>query len=102
MPILGDMSESIRVHPIYLMFPATIACSYAFMLPIATPPNAIVFEVCGMSTWDMMKPGIVTNILSLAVLVFMINTLGVYLFNLNEYPIWAMQKLIVNNSCIGG
>ena len=45
----------LQVNPLYLMIPATVTCSYAFMLPVATPPNAIAHEASGMTTPQMMK-----------------------------------------------
>lgn len=43
LPILLQLSKTINIHPLYLSVPATISCSFAFMLPVATPPNALVF-----------------------------------------------------------
>ena len=43
----------INVNPLYLMMPVTICCSYAFMLPVATPPNAIVYSASKMSSSQM-------------------------------------------------
>ena len=45
--------EEIGVHPWYLMLPAAISCSFAFMLPVATPPNAIVFSGGHLKVKDM-------------------------------------------------
>lgn len=43
------------VNPLYLMIPTTVVCSYAFMLPVATPPNAVAFESGNMRTFDMVS-----------------------------------------------
>ena len=62
-PILSDISKDLCKHPLYLMMTAAVSCSYAFMLPVATAPNAIVFGASTMRTTDMMKAGFVMNIL---------------------------------------
>ena len=46
-------ATSIGVNPLYLMLPVTVAASFAFMLPVATPPNAIVFAYGHMKILDM-------------------------------------------------
>ncbi|XP_035228069.1 solute carrier family 13 member 5-like [Stegodyphus dumicola] len=89
LPILNQMALSIRVNPLLLMLPATVACSYAFMLPVGTPANAIAFESGNMKPLDMVKPGLVINLVSCAVQLFMLNTLGMEMFNLNQFPGWA-------------
>ena len=43
-PILCSLAGAIKVNPLFLLLPATIACSFAFCLPVATPPNAIAFN----------------------------------------------------------
>ena len=54
-PILAKMAVTMCINPIYLTLPAGIVCSYAFALPVATAPNAIVFGHSSMKTSDMMK-----------------------------------------------
>ncbi|KAK7080784.1 hypothetical protein SK128_008058 [Halocaridina rubra] len=89
LPVLKEMALNIQVNPLYLMLPATVACSYAFMLPVATPPNAIVFSASNMRSIDMVKAGFIMNIICVLVITLTINTLGVALFDLNEMPSWT-------------
>ncbi|BDS10170.1 SLC13 family permease [Aureispira anguillae] len=65
LPILASLSMTIGVHPYVLMIGATCAASCAFMLPIATAPNAIVFGSSYIQIGDMIKAGIWLNLLSI-------------------------------------
>ena len=98
LPVLSELAKSIGTNPLFLVIPATVTCSYAFMLPVATPPNAIVYSASGMKTSDMMVAGAVLNVLCIAVNVIAINTYGVYMFELNEFPDWA-NSTITNDQC---
>ncbi|XP_066951641.1 Na(+)/citrate cotransporter-like isoform X10 [Macrobrachium rosenbergii] len=93
LPVLKEMALNISVNPLYLMLPAAVCCSYAFMLPVATPPNAIVFSAANMKSADMMKAGFIMNIICVVVITVMINTLGVALFDLQHMPPWANSTI---------
>ncbi|XP_060085746.1 Na(+)/citrate cotransporter-like [Ylistrum balloti] len=86
MPIMFELSISVGLNPLYLMISACIACSFAFMLPVATPPNAIVFSTGTLRIPDMALTGIVLNILAVGVLTLGINTWGAAIFKLNDIP----------------
>jgi len=64
LPILAPIAMSIDVHPYLLMISATIAASCAFMLPAATPPNAVVFGSGYLQIKDMARTGIAMNLIS--------------------------------------
>lgn len=64
LPVLASLAEAIGVHPFFLMIPATMAASCAFMLPIATGPNAIVFSSGELKMSDMVRAGVWLNIAS--------------------------------------
>lgn len=68
LPILAPLALVIDVHPFLLMVGATVAASCAFMLPVATPPNAVVFGSGYLKIPDMVKAGIWMNIISIILL----------------------------------
>ncbi len=72
LPILAPLALSIDVHPFILMVGATVAASCAFMLPVATPPNAVVFGSGYLRIPDMVKTGIWMNIISILLLSLMV------------------------------
>ena len=65
LPILAPLALSIDVHPYLLMIGTTVAASCAFMLPVATPPNAVVFGSGYLRIFDMVRVGVWMNILSI-------------------------------------
>ena len=92
-PILAEMAVTLCINPIYLTLPAGIACSYAFALPVATAPNAIVFGHSSMKTSDMMKAGFPMNLVCVVIICLCINSYAIPLFSLNSFPEWAATKL---------
>ena len=89
LPVMAQLSQSMHMHPFFLMLPATISCSFAFMLPVATAPNAIVYNAGGLRLMDMLKAGALMNVLCVGVNMLMLNTLAEVIFQLDEYPSWA-------------
>ncbi|XP_021377608.1 solute carrier family 13 member 2-like isoform X2 [Mizuhopecten yessoensis] len=86
MPIMFELAITVGIHPLYLMMSACIACSFAFMLPVATPPNAIVFSTGTVRIPDMALAGIVLNMIAVGVLTLAINTWGTAIFKLDTFP----------------
>ncbi len=82
MPIMGGLASGVGLHPYLLMIPATLSASCAFMLPVATPPNAIVFSSGKINMVDMVKAGITINILGAIVITFTILLVAVPLLGL--------------------
>ena len=68
LPILTSMAVTLNVHPYLLLVGATVAASCAFMLPVATPPNAVVFGSGYLTIPDMVRAGIWMNVLSIILL----------------------------------
>ena len=69
LPILASLSVTLQIDPWMLMVPATITCSFAFMLPVGTPPNAIVFGTNQLCVADMVKTGFMVNMLGVVLIV---------------------------------
>jgi len=63
LPVLGALSEAIQLPPMVLMATATLCASFAFMLPVATPPNAIVFSSRCVHIPQMARAGFWLNIM---------------------------------------
>jgi sodium-dependent dicarboxylate transporter 2/3/5 len=67
-PVLGALSVAMGLHPYSLMVPAAVAASFAFMLPVATPPNAIIFSSRTVTIPQMAKAGFWLNIIAVALI----------------------------------
>ncbi|VAW16338.1 Sodium-dependent anion transporter family [hydrothermal vent metagenome] len=68
LPVLAPMALTIDVHPFVLMVAAAVAASCAFMLPVATPPNAVVFGSGYLRIPDMVGKGFFMNVISIFIL----------------------------------
>ena len=90
MPILIIFAISINQNPLFFVIPATIAASCAFMLPIATPPNAVVFGSGKIAIKDMIKAGFLLNIISVVVvtIISLIFIKLVFDAQIGELPNW--------------
>lgn len=83
LPVLISLAPTLGVHPYYLLIGATVAASCAFMLPVATPPNAVVFGSGYLKIEDMVKKGIWMNILSIVLLTVFVYFMLPLIWDLN-------------------
>jgi sodium-dependent dicarboxylate transporter 2/3/5 len=72
LPVLVSLANATGIHYNYLLVGATVAASCAFMLPVATPPNAVVFGSGYLKIKDMLKIGILMNIISIILLTLIV------------------------------
>lgn len=70
-PIVGALAPGLGVAPEQLVIPAVFAASWAFAMPVGTPPNALVFASGRIQVHDMMRAGIVLDLIAIAVIVTM-------------------------------
>jgi sodium-dependent dicarboxylate transporter 2/3/5 len=91
MPILAATATAMQVHPFLLMIPATISASCAFMLPVATAPNAVIFGSGYLSIQQMAKAGIILNIIGAFLVTLLVYLLAIPVFGitLDSVPVWA-------------
>jgi sodium-dependent dicarboxylate transporter 2/3/5 len=91
LPILAAIAVSIGVHPLILMVPATMSASYAFMLPVATPPNAIVFGSRRIRIAEMIRAGVIINLAGVVVIAIAFYFWGAIIFDIDFsiMPDWA-------------
>lgn len=86
-PIMASLSVALGIHPYALMVTAAVAASCAFMLPVATPPNAVVFGSGYLRIPDMAKAG------------FVLNIIGIFLVGLSVYYylplVWDVDLLSI-------
>uniref|UniRef100_A0A665ULM5 Solute carrier family 13 member 4 n=1 Tax=Echeneis naucrates TaxID=173247 RepID=A0A665ULM5_ECHNA len=92
LPILSALSETLLINPLHTLIPSTMCVSFGVMLPVGNPPNAIVFSYGHVKISDMVKAGFGVNLIGVAVVMLAITTWGVPLFNLTEFPAWAVAR----------
>jgi sodium-dependent dicarboxylate transporter 2/3/5 len=88
LPILAPICLEFNLHPFVLMVAASVSASCAFMLPVATPPNAVVFGSGYLKIPDMVKKGFLLNITSILIITIMVYFLLPILWELvpDQFP----------------
>jgi sodium-dependent dicarboxylate transporter 2/3/5 len=92
LPILAVTAVGLKLHPFILMIPAAISASCAFMLPVATPPNAIVFASGSIPMMGMVRAGIIMDVIGigLVALIMYLFAIPVFHISLTQVPAWAV------------
>ena len=80
-PVVAGIAIGLEVPILHVLIPVTMASSCAFMLPMATPPNAIVFASGYIEVNQMARVGIILNLISIAVLILMYLTIIPMMFS---------------------
>jgi len=94
LPVLAGIAMTGNVNPLLFMLPATLSASMAFMLPVATPPNAIIFGTNRIRMMDMAKTGLILNIAGAVVITLATYYIATAIFDINllEFPAWAVPE----------
>jgi sodium-dependent dicarboxylate transporter 2/3/5 len=93
LPAFAAIAVSTGDNPLLFMIPATIASSLAFMLPTATPPNAIIFSSDRIRIENMIRTGFRLNMLGIVIITLMTYLLIGQVFSVvvNVVPDWALK-----------
>lgn len=91
-PIMGSLAQAIEVSPLLLMIPAAVAASCGFMLPVSTPPNAIVYSSGRVPIMKMVWAGLWLDTLAVILVTLFVYTVGHLSFDLlGAMPDWARR-----------
>jgi solute carrier family 13 (sodium-dependent dicarboxylate transporter), member 2/3/5 len=82
LPILASVAVAAEIHPLMLMVPATLSASCAFMMPVATPPNAIIFGSNRVRIPEMARVGFVLNIIGVLTITAVFMLIGTKVLNI--------------------
>lgn len=91
LPVVASVAKQIDINPLLLMLPVTLSASMAFMMPVATPPNAIVFASGQLRIRDMIKTGFIINLIAIALITLQTWVIGTAIFDIDtsSMPLWA-------------
>lgn len=91
LPILAGLAISTNTNPLLFMIPATLSGSMAFMLPVATPPNAIVFGTNRLKVSQMARNGLILNLVGAIIITALTYWIGSWVFDIEPgvFPEWA-------------
>ena len=94
-PIMGASAVALGIHPYATIIPACVAASFAFMLPVATPPNAVVFGSKAVRMKDMAVAGLWLNLIGTVVIVLFVMYVLPVLWgvDLTVTPDWATNPV---------
>ncbi len=92
LPVLAGLSVSVGVHPLLFMLPATVSASMAFMLPVATPPNAIIFGSNKITVLQMARTGFLLNIFGAIVITLITYFWSTLVFDYSAFDLPAWVK----------
>ncbi|MDH5387204.1 MAG: SLC13 family permease [Gammaproteobacteria bacterium] len=93
LPLVASIAKAIEVNPLLLMLPVTLSASMAFMMPVATPPNAIVFASGQLKIRDMVITGFIINLIVIVMITLATYFWGTQIFSIDEnvIPAWATE-----------
>jgi sodium-dependent dicarboxylate transporter 2/3/5 len=93
-PIVLKLAQKLTINPVLVIVPPTLICSHGFVLPVSSAPNAMIFAIAGMSTYEMAKVGLTITLTCLTIVIISIMSYGYLMFDLGTFPVWANSTII--------
>jgi sodium-dependent dicarboxylate transporter 2/3/5 len=93
LPVVAALALALDVHPFALMIPCAMAANCAFMLPVGTPPNAIIFATEKLTIIEMVKTGFAMNLISVVMIVLTVYYLVPVVWDLDLTTVPATFRL---------
>jgi len=87
--IFTSMCIHNKFNPLFVCFPISVAVSFAFVWPFASPSVAILFETCSVKKSDLTSTGIMVKLICVSTLMIVVYTLGAFLFDFFGNPSWT-------------
>ncbi|KAL3189057.1 hypothetical protein MRX96_003199 [Rhipicephalus microplus] len=100
LPVFDELAKDLHVNPLLFLIPATIASNYAFLLPVGTPANAMVYEQGRLTLMQMVIPGFLVKTITMAVTVILTCVLGDPIFGMFQEADWASHTIAGNYSTL--
>lgn len=94
LPVVGSLALGVGENPLLFVVPAALAASCGFMLPVATPPNAIVYATGHVSVPKMVRAGLMLDLMGIAVILVVAYTFLLWAFGVQPggLPGWAAAR----------
>ncbi|KAH9376821.1 hypothetical protein HPB48_009729 [Haemaphysalis longicornis] len=96
LPVFAALAEDLQMNPLLFMIPATLASNFAFLLPVGTPANAIVYEHASLKVSDMVLPGLLIKTITLFTTVVVTFVLGDPIFGMFSEADWVSPGAAAN------
>lgn len=87
LPIAGATAIGLDIDPLTLLIPVALAASLGFMLPVATPPNAIVYGTGAVSARQMLRAGAALDVISILIVFILAIIIGPYVFDISAIEV---------------
>ncbi|XP_077509514.1 Na(+)/citrate cotransporter-like [Amblyomma americanum] len=98
LPVFAALAEDLHINPLLFMIPATLTSNFAFLLPVGTPANAIVYEHARLKVSDMLVPGLLVKTITMFTTVGVTYVLGDPIFGMFSEADWVKPALEANFS----